>query len=649
MAQPAVLHVIGGADRGKTYELVLPETRIGRGADQDLVLADIAVSRRHVTIHAEGGRYRLRDLGSGNGTLLNGQRSDTAILNDGDQIEVGNTLMRFDQAVARAAPSGQNHSYAPPPPAPTPPPYAAPSAAPAYSAPSAPSYPMASPVHPDTPSEDVHSVPSQQHQQLFSSPSVSLPISLAAPLASPRNRLIAFSIMGGLSLLSLVVILARTAFAKPPVVASEAEQSYRQGLKLFGAKDYEGAKINFNDALTLAPDSAEAKRYVQACDTEVHARAAMQTADRAMASRRYAEAVKALDAVDSSSQIHDDAVKKRKEVAPRAAQEDVGEARQLQQEDPDTARARLQQALALDPGNAEARALAPRLHVELPPPPANTVVAMPLTQTPVATSPVKEPVVAPPVKEPKQAAVKEPPPAREPPPPKEKKPPRPAVAAASKDDDDFAPVKVQKGKEPPAQKVEAPPSSATAMAAYKAKDFANAERLYRMEARNQNGKQMEKTIAFANQIRDLKALIDKGAADESKNAVAAVKEYEDAIAVDARIGKGMHAAFFKQKIGKLQVPLAQQAFAQGKYEAAFAAVQQAQKLGAGDGGMMKQLEAKAKELTDKGAAVQKSNPVMAKGYWRQVIKMVPTSSPQYARAYQLINAGGGAHKDEDED
>jgi len=45
---------------------------------------------------------------------------------------------------------------------------------------------------------------------------------------------------------------------------------------------------------------------------------------------------------------------------------------------------------------------------------------------------------------------------------------------------------------------------------------------------------------------------------------------------------------------------------------------------------------------DKGAAVQKSNPGQAKQYWHQVIKIVPSSSPSYARAYQLLNAGGGA-------
>src|SRR5262249_163275 len=152
------------------------------------------------------------------------------------------------------------------------------------------------------------------------------PISLAAPLASPKNRAIAFGVMGALSLIALIVIVARTALAKPPVVASEAEQSYRQGLKLFTAKDYEGPNMDLSGALQVAPDSADAKRYVQACDLEVHARGAMQTAERAMQSRRYAEAVRALDSVDSASLLHDEAVRRRREVAPRAAADDLDEA-----------------------------------------------------------------------------------------------------------------------------------------------------------------------------------------------------------------------------------------------------------------------------------------------------------------------------------
>src|SRR5579871_2826932 len=102
-----ILHVIGGNDRGKAHPLNRPLTTIGRGADQDCILADIAVSRRHITISVEGPRYRMKDLGSGNGSLLNGVRTDTAILNDGDQIEIGNTLLRMEHAPSRAQAQAQ--------------------------------------------------------------------------------------------------------------------------------------------------------------------------------------------------------------------------------------------------------------------------------------------------------------------------------------------------------------------------------------------------------------------------------------------------------------------------------------------------------------------------------------------------------------
>lgn len=646
MPQPAVLHIIGGNDRGKAYELVLPETRIGRGADQDLVLADIAVSRRHITIHAEGGgRYRLQDLGSGNGTLLNGGRIDSVILNDGDQIELGNTLMRFDHQPSRQAGMSGQAAVGPPPPAP-PPPYA-PSAPHPMSGGYTPP-PMQSPYgsgmspNGDTPSQvqavsGVASRPMPVMPHAVTSP---LPAALA-PLSLPSNRLIAFAVMGGLSLLSLIVIVTKTAFAKPAVVASDTEELYRQGLKLFAGKDYEGAKIAFTDALTSAPESSEVKRYITACDTEVHARGAMQAAERAAASHRYAEAVKALGAVDSDSLVHDDAVRRRKELAPKAAADDVEEARGLQNEDPDTAKARLIQALALDPGNPDARALAVKLHVDLPPAPANTVVATPFAETPVPVP------VAPVVKEPSPPPVKQVvKPFKEAPAPKKGK-----QAAAAREDDDFAPVKTGKGGKDSAAagRDKDAPLSPQGLAAYKTRDFAMAEKFFRAEARNQPAKQMEKTIALANQVRDLKGAVDRATADEAKSPTAALKDYEDAIAIDGRVGKGMHAAYFRQRMGKLQLPLAQQAFVAGRYDAAFAAVQSAQRAGAGDGGLLKALDAKAKELTDKGVAVQKTQPAQAKTYWRQVIKMVPTSSPAYVRAYGLINASGGAHKDEDED
>ncbi len=93
------LVVIGGNDRGREFALTARETSLGRGADNDIILTDIAVSRRHIVLFADGTRYGVRDLSSGNGTLINGVRiAGDVFVHDGDQLELGNTLLRFEQA-----------------------------------------------------------------------------------------------------------------------------------------------------------------------------------------------------------------------------------------------------------------------------------------------------------------------------------------------------------------------------------------------------------------------------------------------------------------------------------------------------------------------------------------------------------------------
>ena len=79
----------------KVVPLLQDVTVIGRGAEADLRLADTGVSRAHAEVRLDSGEVRLTDLGSTNGTLVNGRRISTAVLSDGDRIEVGATPLVF--------------------------------------------------------------------------------------------------------------------------------------------------------------------------------------------------------------------------------------------------------------------------------------------------------------------------------------------------------------------------------------------------------------------------------------------------------------------------------------------------------------------------------------------------------------------------
>ncbi|HVT90347.1 MAG TPA: ATP-binding protein [Tepidisphaeraceae bacterium] len=89
------LLVLQGPDKGRRFELPDAQTLIGRGSDQ-LPLTDNTVSRRHAELHPIAKEWILKDLGSANGTYVNGIRvNNTYTLKLGDQIRVGRSLLVF--------------------------------------------------------------------------------------------------------------------------------------------------------------------------------------------------------------------------------------------------------------------------------------------------------------------------------------------------------------------------------------------------------------------------------------------------------------------------------------------------------------------------------------------------------------------------
>jgi len=101
------IQVVGERGNVMEYPLLGEEFSIGRTDDNDIVLDDSSVSRRHAKITKDGDRYLLADLGSHNGTALNDVFIRSAPLKDGDQIKIGEIRLKFffepDSAVSPAA------------------------------------------------------------------------------------------------------------------------------------------------------------------------------------------------------------------------------------------------------------------------------------------------------------------------------------------------------------------------------------------------------------------------------------------------------------------------------------------------------------------------------------------------------------------
>jgi len=79
----------------RVVPLTRPVTRVGRGVDADLRLADTGVSRAHAELRVSGDSVTVVDLGSTNGTVVNGRRVAESELVDGDRLDIGATALVF--------------------------------------------------------------------------------------------------------------------------------------------------------------------------------------------------------------------------------------------------------------------------------------------------------------------------------------------------------------------------------------------------------------------------------------------------------------------------------------------------------------------------------------------------------------------------
>jgi len=91
----ASLVLVAGGAEGSEFPLEKPCTTVGRGPDVDLPFPDDAMSRQHAAFEVQPMGVRVRDMGSTNGTHVNGEPVASADLKHGDKVTIGEHCFQY--------------------------------------------------------------------------------------------------------------------------------------------------------------------------------------------------------------------------------------------------------------------------------------------------------------------------------------------------------------------------------------------------------------------------------------------------------------------------------------------------------------------------------------------------------------------------
>jgi pSer/pThr/pTyr-binding forkhead associated (FHA) protein len=91
----ALLIVRSGPNAGARFLLDSDITTVGRHPNADIFLDDVTVSRRHAEFHRHGNSFQVQDLASLNGTYYDGVRIESALLEEGAEVQIGKFRLTF--------------------------------------------------------------------------------------------------------------------------------------------------------------------------------------------------------------------------------------------------------------------------------------------------------------------------------------------------------------------------------------------------------------------------------------------------------------------------------------------------------------------------------------------------------------------------
>ncbi|MFL5322437.1 MAG: FHA domain-containing protein, partial [Myxococcaceae bacterium] len=262
---PLKLEIVSGPDSGKSKMFKGVRMVIGRTAGCEWKLSDPSASRRHCELVVGDGGVLLRDLGSGNGTKVNGEKVKEKKLEHGDEIAIGKTVIRFIDEVAafrkareEAEAKDKQEKEA--------------AAAPAQSD----EQPKPVDLQKNLPTDAMGSMPAKTEQR----PAMNArrpdapPTGIFATWQGLEKRL-QYAIIGGAGFLAFIFILALVLSSGKPVPPPPDPKIERAALKMQKAKNA-ARDGKFEEAAALA---AEAEKLVPGTDSDgLAARAAQEAA-----------------------------------------------------------------------------------------------------------------------------------------------------------------------------------------------------------------------------------------------------------------------------------------------------------------------------------------------------------------------------------
>ena len=312
------LIVVDGPDLGMEWSFKVPKVVVGRDEDCELVMSDIAVSRRHAQITLEGERFVLTDLGSGNGTFLNGLRIESQELSPGDEVSIGERTLRFVE-LSQAPPTAAAHPVS-----------AGPLVEPIVgtvdpaAVPGEEGLESGGPFEPlGLPAGDGGGVSSEAPTPGAESPG-GLPRGMALKqMAAGVGALILV-----VGLLGVVGWVFQRYFVgeSPAERRARAQREFLVGVELVKLKRCGDAQILFRRVLEIRPKYARAREYIAHCDREIAQWNVLEGVRQLVRNGRHLEGIERLGAVSPDSAYADDAQRLKAELAEGLGRERVREA-----------------------------------------------------------------------------------------------------------------------------------------------------------------------------------------------------------------------------------------------------------------------------------------------------------------------------------